>query len=280
MRKIFLAIALATGLMLSNCAKKSTDTTPIIETPEPKTYSYLPENLVARDDEKGITAQYVDTTLRYSHGILGDNIEAGGLLVTKKGVPYYYKLSDAYVFEDLQPRLKDVDNDGELEFICIQSSLTEGASVAIFKIIKGELQLFAKSAFIGTPYRWLNIVAMEDLDNDGKVEIAWIQTPHIGGILKIARPENGLLKPIVEKSGVTNHRIGSRNLCLSALTVVNGVKKVYAPSQNFDALIGFTFQNSTLSFTDTITKSLNSDLPLVQQYNFIGLVVDKNCIFK
>ena len=74
MRKIFLAIALATSLILSNCVKKSTDTTPIIETPEPKTYSYLPENLVARDDEKGITAQYVDTTLRYSHGILGDNI--------------------------------------------------------------------------------------------------------------------------------------------------------------------------------------------------------------
>ena len=278
MRKIGLVIIISIGFLLSNCRKNSPEISP--KTDIKTQYSYLPENLVARDDAKGITAQYVDTTLRYNHGILGDNIEAGGLLVTKKGVEYYYKLSNEYVFEDLQPRLKDLDNDGEPEFVTLQSSLTEGASVAIFKIINDKLQPYAKSPFIGTPYRWLNIVAIDDLDNDGKVEIAWIQTPHIGGVLKIGRIENNVLVLLDEKSGVSNHRIGSKNLCLSVLTIFKNSKKGYVPNNAFDALIGFTFQNNKIAVTDTISQQINSAIPLSQQYNFMNLVADKNCIFK
>ena len=278
MRPVSFIFILFLGFQFSNCAQKK-ENAPLPVENKP-TYSYLPENLVARDEAQGITAQYVDTTLRYSHGILGDNIEAGGLLVTKKGVDFYYQLDAASVFEDLQPRLKDLDNDGELEFLTIQSSLTEGASVAIFKIIDNKLQLYAKSAFIGTPYRWLNIVAMDDLDNDGKTEIAWIQTPHIGGVLRIGRIEKNILTVIDEKSGVSNHRIGSRNLCLSVVTQTSGQKKIFVPNNAFNALVGFTFQNNKIIFTDTIPLTINSSVPLFQQYNFRDVVADKNCIFK
>jgi hypothetical protein len=91
---------------------------------------------------------------------------------------YYYRLGTNYVFEDLRPRLKDVDNDGEVEFITIQTSLKLGASVAIYKIINDKLVLSVQSNYIGSTHRWLNIAAIDDLDNDGIVEIVWIQTPH------------------------------------------------------------------------------------------------------
>ncbi len=197
-------------------------------------YEYLPENLVAKDDILQVTARYTTPTTRYAHGILGDQIEAGGLLVTVKDKSCHYKLSDDFVFEDLQPRLADVDKDGVLEFITIQSSLTQGDSVAVYKIKNDSLQPFLTSGYIGSSSRWLNIAAIDDLDNDGKVEIAWVQTPHIGGILKIARIEDGKWTLLDEKSGVSNHQIGSRNLCLSVLTASMPYKTLYLPTKQYD----------------------------------------------
>ena len=93
-------------------------------------YEYLPENLIAKDETRQVTARYTTPTTRYTHGILGDQIEAGGLLVTIKDKSYHHKLTEDFVFEDIQPRLADVDKDGALEFITIQSSLTQGGSVS------------------------------------------------------------------------------------------------------------------------------------------------------
>ncbi|MDZ7879811.1 MAG: hypothetical protein U5L45_19185 [Saprospiraceae bacterium] len=56
-----LIIVVSTSLLMSNCSKKNTEITPAIETPiKPKTYSYLPENLIARDDTKGGFQKYKD----------------------------------------------------------------------------------------------------------------------------------------------------------------------------------------------------------------------------
>ncbi len=247
--------------------------------PSGETHTFLPENLIATDSAAQVTARYTDPTKRYAHGILGDPIEAGGLLVVRKGKTYYYKLDDAFVFEDLQPRLADVDNDGELEFITIQSSLTMGASVAIYKIKDEKLQPYAASPFIGTSSRWLNIAAINDLDDDGKVEIAWVQTPHIGGILKIARVQNGALDLVDEISGVSNHRIGSRNLCLSVLTKNSAGQTVYIPTNQYDIVLGFQLIHGRIQKTDSITLAVDASRPLFEQHNFPSRVPDRNCIF-
>jgi len=242
-------------------------------------YEPLPENLVAYNDDRSVSARYVDPTMRYDHGVLGDKIEAGGLLVIKNKKEYYYKLDETFVFEDLQPRLKDVDNDGEIEFITIQTSVYFGASVYVYKIINEKLQLFVKSDFIGMSYRWLNIVAIDDFDNDGKVEIAWIQTPHIGGVLKIARIEDDSLQLLDEKDGVSNHQYGSRNLCLSAVTTFNDSKYLYVPNNPHNAMIGFSFRNDHIIAQDTVLLNINPTIPLFMQYNFQNISEDKNCIY-
>jgi FG-GAP-like repeat len=260
------------------CTKKQQIDSKIDVVIPPTVYEYLPENLVAKDDTKQVTARYTLPTTRYAHGILGDQIEGGGLLVTVKDKQYHYKLANDFVFEDLQPRLVDVDNDGALEFVTIQSSLTEGGSVAVYKIVNDSLQPFLSSGYIGSSSRWLNIAAIADLDNDGKIEIAWIQTPHIGGILKIARIENGKWTFLDEKSGVTNHRIGSRNLCLSVLTATTPLKTLYLPTQTYDVVKGFQLQNGKIVETETFNLAVNSAISLFEQYNFRDRILDKFCI--
>ena len=56
------------------------------------------------------------------------------------------------------------------------------------------------------------MAAAGDFDGDGKTEIAWVETPHIGGVLKVARLSGGKLAIIGELAGFSNHKAGSREL--------------------------------------------------------------------
>lgn len=262
-------------LLVVSCTHEQPDQGPDIPS---KNYQFLPENLTAYNEGYTISARYVDPTMRYDHGILGDKIEAGGLLVVKNEKEYYYRLDTNFVFEDLQPRLKDVDNDGEIEFITIQTSLQLGASVAVYKIIHDELVLFVHSNYIGSVHRWLNIAAIDDLDNDGNTEIAWIQTPHIGGVLRIGSIEGNSLIILDELAGVSNHQNGSTNLCLSVVTNSNNYKRLYVPNDPHDAVIGFRFQNGHLIPQDTVFLKIDTNKPLFMQYDFPEAMEDRNCI--
>ena len=245
---------------------------------EPGT-TFLPENLIARDTASGLTARYTDPTTRYAHGILGDRIEAGGLLVEKAGKRYYYPLDEQYVFEDLQPRLADMDGDGQPEFVTIRSSKTQGAGVAIFKLVKDKLVLLAASDFVGTPNRWLNIAAIADLDNDGTLEIAWVQTPHIGGILRVAHLVKDRLEVIDQKSGYSNHRIGQRNLCLSVLTASTPLKTLYLATNDYAALASLQLVNGKIMEISRQDKAIDATKPLLGQLGFSDSVADASCIY-
>lgn len=260
------------GMLLQGCEEQETPSVPI-------SYEFLPENMVAFNSDNTVSARYVDPVTRYAHGALGDKVEAGGLLVTRNNKQYYYSLGEDYVFEDLQPRIIDVDKDGQEEFITIQTRLMSGAGISIYKIINERLVLYAQSRFIGTPYRWLNIAAINDLDGDGAIEIAWIETPHIGGVLKIGRISGDSLLVIDEKDGLSNHQYGLRNLCLSVVTVSGNVKTLYVPNNPHTAIIGFTFHNDQISAKDTITLNVDPEVPLFMQYNFQNLPEDRNCIY-
>jgi hypothetical protein len=244
-----------------------------------KTFVFLPENKIATSDDNSTTARFTDPTTRYNHNILGDNIEGGGLLVVRNGKTFYHKLPENQVFEDIQPRLNDLDKDGNWEIITILTHVERGASVAIFKIIGDSLRLFAQNDYIGTPNRWLNIAAIDDLDNNGTTDIAWIQTPHIGGTLRVGHVDNGKLVVVAEKTGMSNHRIGSRNLCLSEITLQNGQKTLFVPTNAYDAVWGWQYKNQQLVQTDTRTQSIDGTKPLFQQMTFQNLVTNKYCIY-
>ena len=77
-------------------------------------------------------AWLAEPTTRYDHGILGDKIEAGALVIeSRDGKRQTVRLKDDAVFEDLEPRLADLDGDGHDEIVVVKSYLKRGSSLAV-----------------------------------------------------------------------------------------------------------------------------------------------------
>lgn len=154
-------------------------------------------------------ARYDEPTTRYSHGVLGDAIEWGALVLEMSdGTTRRLRLPETRVFEDVAPRLADVDLDGTPEVIVVESALSAGARLAIYDADG----LVAATPFIGTPNRWLAPVGAGDLDGDGHVEIAYVDRPHLARTLRVWRFEDGGLTQIAQTRGLTNHRIGEPDI--------------------------------------------------------------------
>ena len=182
----------------------------------------LPDGGVAASGGDIQRAWYIEPTERYGHGVLGDAIEAGGLAVVagSTGVIQTLLLDEADVFEDITPRIIDLDGDGRNEVVALQSSRTAGGSLAVYALRDDELRLLARTPSIGTPNRWLNVAAIEDFDGDGTRDIAVVETPHIGGELQLwsgASLLRGEARLGAATGDFSNHAIGSRALGLSAI---------------------------------------------------------------
>ena len=242
-------------------------------------YELMPERLISESSDSRVFAQYVNPTDKYTHGVIGDRIEAEGMVVAVDGVFYELQLNEDQVFEDIRPRLYDVDGDGQLEFITIRTNVATGAGIAIYKIRNNQLEEYASVTEIGSFSRWLNIVAIDDLDDDGTVELVWVQTPHIGGILKVAKISPGVLQVLDEEIQYSNHGLGERNLCMSVLTDQSGTKVFYVPTQSRDSIVGFSFENDNLILFEEIEFDVDFTETLISQYSFTNPIVDEvNCI--
>ena len=183
----------------------------------------LPDGLVAVGAGRIARAWYEAPTRRYAHGILGDAVEAGALVVeTANGARIVRELPQNQVFEDRYPRIADLDGDGDSEIVAIRASASGGGGVVVYGLREGRLEALAEIDDIGTPNRWLNIAAIADLTGDGALEIAFVKTPHIGGTLRVFSYRDGALTLTDEDWGYSNHAIGSPEMRLSALADVNG----------------------------------------------------------
>lgn len=185
-----------------------------------------------------------EPTDRYRHGVLGDPLEASALKVeTASGEILSHDLSPSSVFEDLTPRLADIDGDGRDEIVVVRSYLESGSAVAVFGVRGNRLERLAESAPIGTPFRWLNPVGAADFDGDGETEVAVVLTPHIGGILVFYRRAGDRLVEIGRVGGVSTHAIGSTVLGMSAVLDLDGdgVSEVLLPDQTHHSLVAIGF---------------------------------------
>lgn len=181
--------------------------------------------LTATGPESGgiVKAWYSQPTNRYPHGVLGDKTEGGALVVQRSdGRQFTYRVSEIEVFEDLYPRIADLDGDGRSEVITIRSSLVAGASITVFALNGDALVRKATTPFIGKPFRWLNIAGIGTFTGASVPEIAFVVTPHIGGKLALARLGRNGLDTVVAATGFSNHFIGSTELRLSAMADFDG----------------------------------------------------------
>ncbi|MEO0937254.1 MAG: VCBS repeat-containing protein [Pseudomonadota bacterium] len=156
--------------------------------------------------EDGFVARFEAPTDRYGHAIMGDLPEWGRLCLGPAGAEVCTTLPQTRVFEDIAPRLADVDSDGVPEAVVVEASFSAGAALVVYRY-GPELERIATPP-IGTRNRWLAPAAIADLDGDGTVEIAYIDRPHLAKTLRIWRYTGSALEPVASAPGLTNHRIG------------------------------------------------------------------------
>jgi hypothetical protein len=155
-----------------------------------------------------LSAEYAAPTDRYAHGILGDAIEWGALQMTTDAGARVVTLPTSRVFEDVAPRLVDLDGDGSPEVVVVETLASEGAQLAIYD----ETGKIAATPHIGRTNRWLAPIGAADLDGDGLIEIAYIDRPHLAKTLRVWRFSDGALEPVADLAGLTNHRIGESDI--------------------------------------------------------------------
>ena len=190
--------SLSSGNVFANCLSGNS------------TESDFPKSVVSISNNGGIqSAWYDDATDRYAHGVLGDAIEPSTLRVSdQNGCTRSVVLDQAHVFEDLAPRLADIDGNAGLEVITVRSHQNYGAQIAIYQLAGDALRLLTSTPYIGTSNRWLAPVGIADLNHDGDMDIAYVDRPHLAKILRVWSYRNGGLEQIANKAGYSNHRIG------------------------------------------------------------------------
>ena len=154
------------------------------------------------DQAFGLRVCYSDAggPIGYDHNILGNTPEWREL----RG-PDWVLRPKAGFFEDVAPRVADVTGDGRPEVIAVQTDLMRGARLIV---VAGDGKLLGATAYIGQRHRWMAQAGVGDFDGDGRIEIAYVDRPHLAKELVFLRLEAGDLREVARLSGLTNHRIG------------------------------------------------------------------------
>lgn len=190
-------IALLAGLCLAAVAAQAQDRSPKAE-----------RFCASAPCFPGFDAYFSKPTTRYPHAVLGDGVEWGALYLSGEDGGAKSILDNARVFEDLAPRMVDIDGDGVPELAVIESHENLGAALAIYKMQQGRLVKTASTPHIGTRFRWLAPAGIADFDGNGSLDFAYIDRPHLAKTLRIWSLTGSELTEIAAISGLTNHRIG------------------------------------------------------------------------
>ena len=199
----------------------------------------LPDGRIAVGRRDIARAWLAEPTTRYAHDIFGSKVAAGSLLiVTRDGRLHTVRLKDDAVFEDLAPRLADLDGDGHDEIVVVKSYLNRGSSLAVIALRKGKYEIVAETPPIGRPHAWLNPAGIADFNGDGKTDIALVHMPHAAGTLELWSWANQRLNKTSELAGTANHVAGTHALDMAATADFDGdgVADLAVPSFERDRL--------------------------------------------
>lgn len=170
-------------------------------------------------------------TTRYPHKSFGSAAHAGALHLLIRSadgslLKRVYTLPLNRVFEDLAPRLVDLDGDGRDEVVLVESDLLRGAALVVLGLrdpagtpprdakrgtrpAAEDMAELARGPYMGTPLRWLKPVGVGDFDGDGHLDVASVSTPHVGGELVLHRYRPPRLEAFARITDVSSHRMGS-----------------------------------------------------------------------
>ncbi|MBI4366503.1 MAG: VCBS repeat-containing protein, partial [Deltaproteobacteria bacterium] len=231
----------------------------------------LPDGHIATGTRDIARVWLAEPTARYDHGVLGDKIEAASLVIEMRdGKHHTVRLNADAVFEDLKPRLADLDGDGHDEIVVVKSNLKHGSSLAVIAERKGKYEIVAETPPLGAPHRWLNPAGIGDFNGDGKTDIALVRQPHVVGELELWSWSGGALRKAAVLADTANHIAGMRILNMSAAADFDGdgILDIAVPSLDRSHL-------RLVSFAPAAREIASVALPAKAVTN-IGLVAAKS----
>jgi hypothetical protein len=160
------------------------------------------------------------------------------------------------VFEDVEPRLADLDRDGTPEILVVKAYRDKGPALAVIGKRDGAWSMLAETPPAGEPRSWLAPAAAAAFEGNGKPGIALVRTPHVQGMLQLWSFDGGKLALRHEAVGYANHVFGSAALDNAAAIHVEGDGRpgLAIPTQDRKAL-------AILSLRDGIREVARVPLP-------------------
>jgi hypothetical protein len=240
------ASASAMGLMVEPSTQQCGLPVPEQPVPPIAAAKRLPGSQAVRGSRDIAWAWLGTPTLRYPHKALGSATHAATLHVLMAGAKgelkeLVYTLPFNKVFEDLTVRLADLDGDGRDEIIVVESDAVRGSATVVLGVRSGlqakSLVELARSPYAGSTFLWLNPVGTADFDGDGKLDVASVITPHIGGTLTLYHYNPPKLEAFARAMDISNHRMGDPEQDVAVIVELPGTRPtIVVPDMSFKAL--------------------------------------------
>jgi hypothetical protein len=214
-----------------------------------------PAGRALADPVAPLSARFADPTDRYPHNVLG-NLRAFGALevALAGGNTVRLVLPENRVFEDIAPRLWDIDGDGTPEIVAVESDQRLGARLTAWTVRREadgthRLDLRAAGAFIGTRFRWLAPVGIADFTGDGRPEIAYVEMPHLARRLVLVGLRGERFEPLARMVGVSNHRIGE-DFITGGLRDCGAGPEIVLPTADWLRIVRVTYADEQFTLSD------------------------------
>ena len=170
-------------------------------------------------------------------------------LAAKSGLPLYH-IDPLKVDVDQITRVMSYAFAERHGIVAVESHRDRGARLAIWGLDDGAVQRRAATPFIGTRFRWLAPLGAADLDGDGRMEIAYVDRPHLARVLRVWRYEAGDgLREVAQLQGLSNHRIGAPDIAGGIRDCGQGPEMILADAQ-WRRLVAVTLNDGTLTRRD------------------------------
>lgn len=210
---------------------------------------------IMADPVTPILARFTEPTDRYPHNVLGDLRGFGALEVAvADGTTLRLVLPEPRVFEDIAPRLWDIDGDGVPEIVAVESDQRLGARLTAWSVRRDtggahHLGLRAAGDFIGTRFRWLAPAGIADFTGDGRPEIAYVEMPHLARRLVLVGLQGERFVPLARTGGISNHRIGE-DFITGGLRECGARPELLLPSADWRRILRVTYEDGRLVARD------------------------------